>query len=523
MGYETRRLRARGQRGRLAAGAALLSVALALAACGTVERISPQAAREPIPRDGGGPGWLAPNGDLSNTRWVSGPIDAASVSRLAIAWTVPLAGDVGSSLVSHGVVYTQDLNSWVLAIDARSGKVRWRHEYGPRDGSVNGGPNGIALGDGRVYGATTTKLFALDARTGRQLWMVRIVRRRGEGIGMAPLYANGVVYISTNPAGSGYAGGAHGVIWAVDAATGRTRWTWDTVPADLWGRPGLNAGGGLWYPPALDGGMLYAGTGNPGPMPGIRGFPWGSSRPGPNRWTDALVKLDARTGRFQWGRQVLPHDLYDWDLECSPILARSGGRRIVIAGGKMGFVYAFDRDDGALLWKRSVGLHNGHDGDSRLAMRGRGARIRSGVPVLPGNLGGIETPMAADRNTVYVPVNDLYSIFSPYAIANVQQLEAGTGEIVALDLATGRVRWDRKLPSSVYGAATVSNDIVFTTTYDGSVWALRTDSGAVAWRGRLPSPTVSPVTIAGDVLITAASHPIYRGQPLELVAYRLRG
>ena len=111
------------------------------------------------------------------------------------------------------------------------------------------------------------------------------------------------------------AGGDVATLWALDAATGRARWTWEEVPASLWGHPFVNGGGGLWHPPAFDDdGGLYVAIANPVPWPGTEERPWGRSRPGPNRWNNSIVKLDARTGRFLWGRQVLPHDLYDWDL-----------------------------------------------------------------------------------------------------------------------------------------------------------------------------------------------------------------
>ena len=83
----------------------------------------------------------------------------------------------------------------------------------------------------------------------------------------------------------------------------------------------------------------------------------------------------------------------------------------------------------------------------------------------------------------------------------------GTGELVALDVATGRVRWDRRLPHSPYGAATIFSDLVFTTTYDGTVWAVRRENGEVAWKIRLPTATNAPLAVAGDTLIAAASVP----------------
>ena len=126
----------------------------------------------------------------------------------------------------------------------------------------------------------------------------------------------------------------------------------------------------MWYTPAFDAqGYMYFGTGNPGPFPGTSRFPWGSSRAGPDLYTDSIVKLNARTGQLQWYYQLTPHDLYDRDLQDPPILAGIGGKQVVIAAGKGGFVMALDAGTGELLWKRSVGIHNGHDNDGLYAMK----------------------------------------------------------------------------------------------------------------------------------------------------------
>jgi alcohol dehydrogenase (cytochrome c) len=459
--------------------------------------------------------WPAPNADLANTRSVGGPIDASTVNRLKVAWKVPVEGYAATPIVVHGVVYAQDLESNVYALDLRSGRTRWIHIFGVHDF----GPNGVNVGGGRVYGATVTRAFALDARTGRLLWARKLIRNREEGIDMAPGYAAGTVYVSTVPVGR--KGGARGVLWAIDGATGRTRWRWGEVPAGLWGRPRVNSGGGVWHTPAFDvGGQLYASIANPAPLIGTRQLPWGSSRPGANRWTNSLVKLDAATGKLVWGRQVLPHDLYDWDLECPPILTRANGTPIVVTAGKMGFVYAFERAGGRLLWKRSVGVHNGHDRDALRALHG-GAGLRTPERIFPGVLGGVETQMAVDDGTVYVPVNNLPAVVESQTESSIPNSAEGTGEVVALDVATGRVRWTRKLPEAEYGGATVVNDLVFTTTYEGMLWALDIHGGRVVWSSRLPAGTIAPVAVAGDTLLTAASIPLRVGQVPEIVAYRL--
>ena len=71
---------------------------------------------------------------------------------------------------------------------------------------------------------------------------------------------------------------------------------------------------------------MYFGVGNPAPFPGTTEYPWGSSRPGPNLYTNSLVKLDAKTGKLQWYYQVTPHDIYDWDFQNPPILAKVNGQ-----------------------------------------------------------------------------------------------------------------------------------------------------------------------------------------------------
>jgi outer membrane protein assembly factor BamB len=460
--------------------------------------------------------WASPNADLANTRRVGGPIDSASVSRLRVAWRVPITGSgyASTPVVSGNVLYAQDLSSDVYAIDLATGKVRWTAPLAESDV----GPNGVAVGDGRVYGATITRAFALDAKTGRQLWTRKLIRSEHDIVDIAPGYLNGTVYISTAAGG----GDAVGTLWALDGATGRPKWRWEEVPATLWGDPVNNGGGGMWHTPALDRhGNVYGSVANPLSATGPSGK-WAASRPGPNKWTNSIVKLDARTGAFKWGRQVLPHDIYDWDLECPVILTRANQQDVALVGGKMGKVYAFASDSGKLLWERAVGLHNGHDDDNLLALHRETASLEHQMKVLPGNLGGLESQMAIDDHTVYAAVNNLFIVYTKTDTPS-QEIMKGTGEVVALDIASGRVKWAHKLPHSAYGAASVTNDLVFTTTYDGTIWALSTRTGDVAWKAQLPAGTNAPVAISGDTVIAASSVPLGNRQQMEIVAYRLGG
>jgi alcohol dehydrogenase (cytochrome c) len=329
-------MRRLGCRWRLAA----VGVTIALAVASTVGCGSTDPRPAGPSRD-----WAVPNADLANTRNVPSLVDRSTVGDLKVAWTMPVNSFASTPVVVDGVVYAQDLASNVYAIDLASGGLRWERRY-----DVTAiGPNGLNVADGRVYGVTTTFVFALEQRTGRELWRRTLVRHDHEGIDMAPGEHDGVVFVSTVPARPEvqYGPGARPVLWALDGATGRPRWHWAQLPRDLWGAPDVNTGGGMWHPPAFDGrGHLYVSVANPAPFPGTDRQPWGASRPGPNKWTNSILKLDERSGRIVWGRQVLPHDLYDWDLQGPVILTRVRGRDVALVAGKMGYVFEFDAGSG---------------------------------------------------------------------------------------------------------------------------------------------------------------------------------
>jgi glucose dehydrogenase len=469
-----------------------------------------------------------PNVDTANTRHVGGPIKSGNVNQLKVAWTVPVEAKssfgayAASPVVAGGVVYSQDLESNVQAIDLESGDVLWEKAYEKPDE----GPNGVAVGGGQVYGATPTSAFALDQKSGEELWSVKLSRNEHEGIDMAPGFHDGIVYVSTVPlnANEAYEGEGVGVLWALDAKSGKKLWHFDTVPKDLWSKAHttINSGGGVWQTPAFDSkGSMYVGVGNPAPFPGTGKYPWGSSRPGPNLYTDSIVKLDAKTGKLQWYYQVTPHDLYDWDMEGPPMLSQVGGRQLVLAAGKSGIVVALDPESGKLVWKRPIGTHNGHDEDGLLAMRGETSKLKPPFEVAPGNLGGVIAPASTDGKSVFAPVvNHPVTIASPSEISESSPL---TGELVALDAKSGKIRWQHEFSSAAFGATTSVNDLVFTTTYEGRVYAFEANTGKLVWQEALPAGANTGVTVSGDTVIVPAGVATAPGQTAEIVAYRLGG
>ena len=461
--------------------------------------------------------WQQANHDLANTRDASSStISSANVSELGVGWTYGIQGAsvfgslATSPLVVNGTVYLQDLKSNVYAIDFRSGKLVWQKRYN----ADNVGPNGAGFDDGKLFvtnGAQT--VVALDATSGEEIWSKRIVSVVTQGITQQLTAHDGILYVSTVPGSSVshfYEGGGMGIIHALDERTGNELWSFNTVKnGQLWGNPKVNSGGGAWYPPAVDtsNGTTYWGIGNPAPFPGTKAFPNGSSRPGPNLYTDSELALDS-SGELQWFQQVKPHDLSDGDFQSSPILttATSGGssRDIVIGSGKLGHVVAFDRQTGEELWDTPVGLHRNDDLKS--------IPVGKTVTVAPGFYGGVETPMALADGVVFVPV---VNVPTDYTATSMTQpdVSRGTGELDAIDVNTGAILWTAKLDAPDFGGALVAGDLVFTSTFTGEVLAFDRASGKQVWSMQAPGGVNSPMSAAGDTLLV----PVGLGpQPMVL-------
>jgi outer membrane protein assembly factor BamB len=500
-------------------GAALLLLLIvALGGCGS----SSSAGDESEKLTGSG----YPGVDIANTREAKGSIDSSNVGELEEAWSLPLTAESSygahssAPVIVNGVIYSQDLESNVQAIDLESGEVLWTKKYEEADE----GPNGVVVADGMVMGATPRAAFGLDQKTGKEVWSTPLVTHAGvEGIDMAPGFHEGLVYVSTVPltAERAYPGGGVGVLWALDAKTGAKKWHFDTVPRDLWGDTQVNSGGGLWQPPSFDDkGFMYFGTGNPAPYPGTPQQPWGSSRPGANLYTNSMVKMDAATGKMKWHYQLNPHDIYDWDFQDPPILITAGGRELAIGAGKSGIVVALDAKTGKPVWKRPVGIHNGHDEDNLLALKGETSKIKPGE-VFPGTLGGVIAPMATDGKLIFVPV-----VNGSASITAGGELGGGgeqSGELVAIDPANGQIRWNQEFASAAYGAPTVVNDVVFATSFEGGVSAFDTAGGGELWVTTLPAGINTSVSVSGDTVIAPAGLAAAEGQIPEIVAYRLGG
>jgi alcohol dehydrogenase (cytochrome c) len=354
--------------------------------------------------------------------------------------------------------------------------------------------------------------------------MHKLIGNKFEGIDMTPQLYDGKVLISTIPGSSSnfYQGGAFGTVYSLNAKTGKTMWSFQTVKggAKLFGNPKVNSGGGLWYPPTVDGhGRVFLSVANPAPLYGTPKFPNGSSRPGPDLYTDSLVALDGQTGKLLWFRQVIPHDLRDYDLQVDAITAavpiKGVQTEVELVAGKMGKVYAYRADNGQHLWTRPVGKHQSDTG----------LLPRKPIDIFPGIFGGVETPMALAANRLFVPWLNFPTRASATGIAGgLGNFKTGTGGLTAIDPGTGKVLWENKLPSEDFGAATVANDVVFTSTYAGTIYAFDTKTGKTLWTVKAPAGINSFPAIDGDTLLVGAGGPgLFKNPQYQIVAYSLSG
>ena len=451
------------------------------------------------------------------------------MSGLREAWTFKLAGPAAAGVsgigsltappvVQDGVVYLQDEDANVYALALATGKLKWEYPVNIPEKS-GPGPDGVAVADGTVYGDSSTSVFALNAATGATRWVDGSLLAPSQGaFEIQPQVAGGRIYLAS-AYGSGPGGG---VLMALDASTGRLLWKFNTVIGQGAGVQALGLGsGGAWEPPLVgsDGSVTF-GTGNP-----YQSIGDAIAHPSRQLYTDSEVNLDAATGKLRWYYQAVPDDFADHDLQASPIAATIGGTPVIITGGKVGYVYALNARSGALLWKTPVGEHNGHDNDSVLALSHQ-ITIKYPYTIAPGSLGGILSNMAVADGSVFVATINLPITYTgPDSVTGNKAGGPETGEVEALSLTTGKVEWDTKVTTLPLGAATVANDLVFTTLYNGALIALNRDTGAIVYRHQLPTSANAPIAVFGNTVLVPAGGPKTSssggGGTPQLVAYTI--
>jgi polyvinyl alcohol dehydrogenase (cytochrome) len=385
---------------------------------------------------------------LDNGRFqpaATGGITLAETGRLELKWAFAYPGAIqarAQPTVAGGTVFVGSQRGVVYALDASSGCVRWVF----RTSAEVRTPIVIAdwtAGDHdarpRAYfGDILARAYAIDARTGKLLWMVKVDDHPSATITGAPVPVEDRLYVPVSSLEVAVAANPRypcctfrGSLVALDATTGNVRWKRHTIavqPANVGrtsaGTPILAPSGApIWNSPAVDlkRRRLYAGTGE------NYSSPSGDT-------SDAIIAFDMDDGTIRWVAQATQGDAWnaaclsdytadpancpvengpDFDFAAAPMLIRlEDGTELLVAAQKSGEAMALDLDTGAFRWRRKVG--------------------RGGVQ------GGTHFGIAAEAQRVYVPINDMRY---PEDLTRYRFDRPPRPGIFALDAATGTELW----------------------------------------------------------------------------------
>jgi PQQ-dependent dehydrogenase (methanol/ethanol family) len=322
---------------------------------------------------GKGEEWLSYGFTPQETRYTPlNQINASNVSRLGLAWSVEVGpgggGQEATPLVHNGVIFSTTQWSVVFAIDARTGKEKWRWDPEVNQTALRSKiccgvvQRGIALYDGKIIApAIDGRLIALDEETGKPVWEARVSYPQDNyTITMAPRIAKGKAII-------GVSGGEYpvrGFLAAFDAKTGQQAWKFYTVPGPGDKDPGLikaaatwpknivgGGGGSIWdaisYDPDLE--LVYFGTGNAGPWSEDARVSKGYDL----LYAASIVAVDVNTGLYRWHYQNVPGDEWDFDsvqhLLLADVTIKGVKRKVIMQANKNGFLYTLDRSNGKFI------------------------------------------------------------------------------------------------------------------------------------------------------------------------------
>ena len=361
--------------------------------------------------------------------------------------------------------------------EVRTGVVLSSPKTGP------GGASPLAY-----FGDLIGNVYAVDAKTGKLVWRDKPDSHPSVTITAAPALYQGRLYVPVSSLEELILDPKYpcctfrGSVVAYDARTGKRLWkSFMTEKPQLRGRNSAGvelfgpSGAAIWNTPTVDTkrNRLYVGTGDNYSSPA-------------NGLSDAIVALDLGTGNVAWSFQANRNDAFnsacatgprdlcpkengpDFDFGAAVILARSGGRDLLLAGQKSSWLYAIDADTGKPVWKRKV--------------------ARGGM------LGGIYFGMAAAGNTLFVPISDLED-------RRTHSAPPQPG-LYAIDIPSGRMLWQAPAPAGscrgrtlcapgIASAITATPDLVLTGGIDGWLRIYDAHNGAVLWTYDTERPVAS--------------------------------
>ena len=506
-------------------------------------------------------------------------INTSNVKNLGGAWRLHLAegeraGPLqGTPVVVDGVMYVATGMRSLLAIDAKTGMIKWR--YRPDSQGSIGANRGVVVAEGKVFfGRRDNTLVALDQETGQVVWEAQVSAERTSYISAPTVYYDGLVYVAT----AGGDGGARGQLSAYDAKTGSEVWTFYTIPgpddrfADTWeGESYKTSGGGIWTSPTLDPelGLIYVSIGNAGlrqyrAAVNNEGFRDEGMRGGQNLFTASVLALDLKTGVYKWHFQEIHHDIWHLDAGSASVLAdvvyEGKQRKILMNPGKTGLFYILDRTNGEPL----IGIEERPVPQEPRLKTAKTQPYPIGDPFVPlcpepfgdyklGCLFGAfwDTPILLPRNgntwapmtfspktkLAYVPANIFSSVHrvreedgASTAIYPPGSPRAGT--LTAMDPTTNKIVWQKKTKYPMGGGSgllSTAGGLLFYGDSDGTLVALDINDGDELWKFQTGAGANAPVStyeVEGEqyVAIVSGGNNILLSQSGDLLwAFKLGG
>jgi alcohol dehydrogenase (cytochrome c) len=420
--------------------------------------------------------WPTYNGDYSGRRFSPlKQINTANVHQLSLAWIhrantggAPTTGFFGGTRISatpiqiNGVLYFSAPDH-VWAVDARSGREIWHHTWQSK-GGIHIGNRGLAAYHNWLYYETPDcHLVALNMKDGKERWRKQICDLdKFYFASMSPLVIRN--HVVTGVSGDDL--DAPGYIESHDPETGELQWRTYTVPMKA-GDPGLESwpsleaaqhGGGMtWVTPTYDPelNLIYFGTGNPQPVIA------GKGRKGDNLFTESILAVNPDNGKMAWYFQVSPHDTHDWDGVETPVVfdgeINGQKRKLVAQASRNGYFFVLDRATGKNIvtsefvktnWASHV------DKTGRPIPNPAKEPQIDGALVTPNQGGGTNwypPSYSPDTGLFYVNANRAFSVYyifdpsdKPEGWGGNDRNVYGESMLQAIDYKTGKIKWSKK-------------------------------------------------------------------------------
>jgi alcohol dehydrogenase (cytochrome c) len=438
-----------------------------------------------------------------------------NVNQLQIKWILNTGHRIEDPpLIVGKTGYVQNNAMQVIAIDLDTGLSKWVYDPNillannllPRSTTSHG----LAYENGVIYAPTGPNgtILAIDANKGTKIWESPVVQPNSSAFrisAMPLIWKNYVIAGSALGDEPPFGFPQKGTVTALDKSTGKIVWQTNlTTGAWITGvNATKNGGGTAWSGGAIDmdKGIVYLPVGNPAPDFDA------STRPGLNLYCDHVVAVDLSNGKILWATPFVAQgtvlsnianlslpDTHDWDTTWGTNLVNvkvnGSMQNVVIGHDKRGDIIAMNASTGKPIWWKNVAV----------TVNDNTVPTPTGSPVTwPGSDHGVEDWTAFDNSTLYAAVENngyiFYSIPAGGTVApafDASPTGIGNGSIVALDLATGKVKWEHKTEFPTWVSPLITNGVVFS----GQVTA----TGKPYPYGAFGTPTKTPLISTGIIL-----------------------